>query len=209
MPVPVRRRHREAIDAIAAADPVMSRLVAVHGPARISTAAPVSQRFERLAHSIVHQQLAGAAARTIWERTCDAVDGPVTADAVLETDPEHLRAAGLSRAKLAALLDLAMHVSDGRVRLDTIGRRSDTEVIEELVQVRGIGPWTAQMFLIFALDRLDVWPVGDLGVRHGWGRAYGWTTPPTALELGDLGDPFRPYRSIVAWYCWAAAGAED
>ncbi len=209
MPVSVRRRHREAIAAVAATDPVMARLVAVHGPARIAPAAPIARRFERLAHSIVHQQLAGAAARTIWDRTCAVIGGPFTADAVLDTDPERLKAAGLSRAKLAALVDLAAHVDDGRVRLDTIGRRNDAEVIGELVQVRGIGPWTAQMFLIFALDRLDVWPVGDLGVRHGWGRAYGWTTPPTPEELGDLGDPFRPHRSVAAWYCWAAAGAKD
>jgi DNA-3-methyladenine glycosylase II len=202
----VRRRHREAMAAVAAADPVMAGLVERHGPVRFGGPVPVSSRFERLAHSIVHQQLAGAAARSIWDRTRAVVGDDVTPEAVLGADPDALRGAGLSASKAAALLDLADHVAEGRVRLDRIGRRDDDEVVAELVQVRGIGPWTAQMFLIFALDRLDVWPVGDLGVRNGWGRAYGWTTPPTATDLEELGDPFRPHRSVVAWYCWAAAG---
>ncbi|MCU0310455.1 MAG: DNA-3-methyladenine glycosylase 2 family protein [Acidimicrobiales bacterium] len=205
----VRRHHREAMAAVSAADPVMAALVERHGPVRLERPAPVAARFERLAHSIVHQQLAGAAARSIWERTRTAVGGDVTADALLGTDPEALRAAGLSGAKLAALVDLAAHVADGRVRLDRVGRRDDDAVVAELVQVRGIGPWTAQMFLMFALDRPDVWPVGDLGVRNGWGRAYGWATPPTPGELEVLGDRFRPHRSVAAWYLWAAADGDD
>jgi DNA-3-methyladenine glycosylase II len=94
------------------------------------------------------------------------------------------------------------------VRLDRIGRRSDEEVVAELVQVKGIGPWTAEMFLIFTLRRLDVWPVGDYGVRVGYSRAYGLPEPPTATELEPLGDRFRPYRTIAAWYCWRVVGTK-
>jgi DNA-3-methyladenine glycosylase II len=98
--------------------------------------------------------------------------------------------------------DLAAHVADGRLALDRAGRLSDDELEAQLVQVRGIGPWTAHMFLLFTLQRLDVWPVGDFGVRSGYGIAYGMTEPPTAKELLALGERFRPYRSVAAWYCW-------
>src|SRR5206468_1286737 len=118
-----------------------------------------------------------------------------------------LRGAGLSNAKALSLLDLAMKVADGSVRLERIGRRSDEAIVAELVQVRGIGPWTAEMFLIFTLQRLDVWPAGDYGVRVGYARAYELPELPSAKELVALGDPFRPYRTIAAWYCWRAAGA--
>jgi 3-methyladenine DNA glycosylase/8-oxoguanine DNA glycosylase len=194
---------------VAALDPVFAGLVARHGPMRLGPRPRVEARFEALAHSITHQQLAGAAAATIWSRVRATVDGPFDATAVLDLDPDRLRDAGLSRAKLTALLDLARHVDDGRVRLDRMGRLPDEAVVEELVRVRGIGPWTAQMFLMFTLQRPDVWPVGDLGVRNGWGRAFGWTTPPTSAELVELGERFRPHRSVVAWYCWAAADGGD
>ena len=125
-----------------------------------------------------------------------------------------MRAVGLSRNKMASLRDLAAKVLDGTVVLSPRGlaRESDDEIITRLSAVRGIGPWTAEMFLIFQLRRLDVWPVGDLGVRRGYGLA--WQVPePTARELKPLGEPFRPYRSVAAWYCWRAAelyaGAAD
>ena len=115
---------------------------------------------------------------------------------------------------MASLRDLAAKVLDGTVVLSPRGlaRESDDEIIERLSAVRGIGPWTSEMFLLFQLRRLDVWPVGDLGVRRGYGLA--WQVPtPTARELGPFGDPFRPYRSVAAWYCWRAAelyaGAAD
>src|SRR5262249_34748976 len=117
--------------------------------------------------------------------------------------------AGLSGAKTASLLDLAAKVDDGTVRLDRVGRLSDDAVIQQLVTVRGIGPWTADMFLIFTLHRLDVWPVGDYGVRVGYSRAYGLSEVPTARELAPLGDRFRPYRTYAAWYCWRVAGTEQ
>jgi 3-methyladenine DNA glycosylase/8-oxoguanine DNA glycosylase len=115
-----------------------------------------------------------------------------------------MRAAGLSGAKAASILDLAQRVDAGLLDLTTLGRLSDAAVTEALTRVRGIGPWTADMFLIFALRRLDIWPTGDLGVRVGFGRAFALPETPTAPQLAPLGDPFRPYRSVLAWYCWRA-----
>ncbi len=202
--MPGARRYVEASAAVAALDPVLAELHRLHGPMRVGPPAVVRDRFESLAHSITHQQLAGAAARTIWSRVRTSVPGPFTPEAVLAVDEDALRAAGLSGAKSAALRDLAAHVADGRVRLDRMGRRTDDQVVAELIRVRGIGPWTAEMFLMFTLHRLDVWPVGDLGVRNGWARAHGQPEPPSPDELRVLGERFRPYRSVVAWYCWAA-----
>jgi DNA-3-methyladenine glycosylase II len=133
---------------------------------------------------------------------------------MLSLPDETMRAAGLSGAKVASLRDLAAKVLDGTVVLDPAGLRkeSDAEVVARLTTVRGIGKWTSEMFLMFQLRRLDVWPTGDLGVRKGFGLAWGIPTP-AAKELEPLGDPFRPYRSVVAWYCWRAAelyaGAAD
>lgn len=201
--MPRRSRHAEASAALAAADPVFAGLVARHGPMRIAPAPPVAGRFEALAHSITHQQLAGAAATTIWGRVRATVEGPFTPTAVLDLDDEVLAGAGLSGAKRAALRDLAVHVHDGRVRLDRMGGRSDTDITAELVQVRGIGPWTAAMFLLFTLHRIDVWPTGDLGVRNGWARAHRSAVPSPA-ELEVAGARLAPWRSVAAWYCWAA-----
>jgi 3-methyladenine DNA glycosylase/8-oxoguanine DNA glycosylase len=133
--------------------------------------------------------------------------GPLDPAAVLATPDADLRAAGLSGAKTAAILDLAAHVADGRLALDRTGRLPDETVIDQLVAVRGIGRWTAQMFLIFTLRRLDVWPTGDLGVRAGYGIAYGLSEPPTPKELEVMGEAFRPYRSVAAWYCWRSVEA--
>ena len=125
--------------------------------------------------------------------------------ALLALSDETLKAVGLSANKARSLRDLATKALDGTVVLSPRGlsRQSDEEVITRLSTVRGIGPWTAQMFLMFRLRRLDVWPVGDFGVRQGYGLA--WKVPmPTARELEPLGDPYRPYRTVVAWYCWRA-----
>jgi DNA-3-methyladenine glycosylase II len=155
----------------------------------------------------VYQQLAGAAAAAIHRRLLAAIDDNPTPEKLLTLDAATLRGVGLSANKAASLQDLAGKALGGTVLLNPRGlaRQSDDEVIARLSTVRGIGPWTAQMFLIFQLRRIDVWPTADLGVRHGFGLA--WDIPtPTARELELLGDPFHPYRSVVAWYCWRAAG---
>jgi 3-methyladenine DNA glycosylase/8-oxoguanine DNA glycosylase len=129
----------------------------------------------------------------------------LTAEAVLELDLTALRGAGLSGAKTASVLDLAAHVVDGRLQLQRLGRMADHEVIEHLISVRGIGPWTAQMFLMHELGRLDIWPTGDLGVRTGFSLAFGLGELPSVAEMQRMGERFRPYRSVLAWYCWRVA----
>ncbi|HYL55251.1 MAG TPA: hypothetical protein VEU73_06710 [Gemmatimonadales bacterium] len=160
--------------------------------------------FAALAESILHQQLAGAAARAIHGRFIALFDGDLSSKAVLAVPPRKLRAAGLSRSKVASIRDLATKVADGTVPLQRIGRLTDDEVVARLTVVRGIGRWTAEMFLIFQLRRLDVWPVGDYAVRKGYALAYGLRKPPTPKQLDVAGERFRPYRTVAAWYCWQA-----
>ncbi|NEN04548.1 DNA-3-methyladenine glycosylase 2 family protein [Diaminobutyricibacter tongyongensis] len=195
--------HRQAARILAEQDPVLARLVTEGGLPRFP--APTQTHFAQLVQAITYQQLAGAAARAIHGRLVAALLGEVTPERVLATPPETLRAAGLSGAKLASLLDLSEKVLDGTVVLDSrrLGRQSDEEVVTRLTQVRGIGKWSAEMFLMFQLRRLDIWPTGDLGVRKGFALAWRIATP-TPKQLDALGEPYHPYRSIVAWYCWRA-----
>ena len=185
-------------------DPVIAGLLAQTGPPRLSR--PLESHFATLVRAIVYQQLAGRAAAAIHGRLIAALDGDVQPEGLIALSDETLRAVGLSRAKVASLRDLAAKVLDGTVVLAPRGlsRESDEQIIARLSAVRGIGRWTSEMFLLFQLRRLDVWPVGDLGIRRGYGLA--WQVPtPTARELEPLGDPYRPYRSVLAWYCWRAA----
>jgi DNA-3-methyladenine glycosylase II len=189
---------------LAERDPVIARLLAEAGVPRVARS--TETHFGALVRAIVYQQLAGRAAAAIHGRLLAAMGGDVSAEALLALSDEELRAVGLSRNKMASLRDLAAKVLDGTVLLAPRGlaRESDDEIVARLTAVRGIGPWTAEMFLLFQLRRLDVWPVGDLAVRRGYGLA--WQAPePTARELKPLGEPFRPYRSVAAWYCWRAA----
>jgi len=186
-------------------DPVLDELVERFGPARLRSPTPASQRFETLARAIAYQQLNGNAAATIWGRTVEALAGDVSPETVLAHAPERLRACGLSAAKTASLVDLATRTALGELPLETIGRLPDEEVVELLVTVRGIGRWTAQMFLMSSLGRLDVWPTGDYGVRNGYSKAWSLPAMPSEKELEPLGDRFAGGRSLVAWYCWRAA----
>lgn len=182
----------------------MARLLADAGPPSIP--ASHETHLGTLVRAITYQQLAGPAARSIHGRLLAALDGEVTAERLLALPDEALRGAGLSAAKTASLRDLAAKVLDGAVTLEPrrMARLSDEEVVTQLSSVRGIGRWTAEMFLIFQLRRLDVWPTGDLGVRRGYGLAWG-VPIPTPKQLEALGEPYHPYRSIVAWYCWRAS----
>ena len=192
-----------AITEAAARDPVLANLVSLAGPIRHRPRDPDGP-FGALVRAIVFQQLAGRAARAIHGRVRVAVGGALTPEALTAASDEALRAAGLSGNKLASLRDLSAKVIAGELELQRSSRLSDEELVAELVSVRGIGRWTAEMFLMFELRRLDVWPVDDLGVRQGYGAAWGLDPPPTAKLLDPLGDRFRPYRSIVARYCWQA-----
>src|SRR5438309_1302680 len=198
-----RRRisHTAAARVLAARDPVIAGLLAEAGPPRFRR--PSDSHFGALVRAIVYQQLAGAAASAIHGRLLAKLGGDVEPGALLALSDREMRAVGLSANKTASLRDLARKVSDGTVELSPRGlsRQSDEQITTRLSAVRGIGPWTAHMFLMFQLRRLDVWPVGDFGVRRGYGLA--WKVPmPSARELQPLGDPYRPYRSIAAWYCW-------
>ncbi len=194
--------YRQAALLLAERDPVMAGLVAEAGPPRIPV--PREAPFATLVRSITYQQLATGAARAIHGRLVAAL-GEVTAERVLATPVETLRAAGLSGRKVESLRDLATKALDGTVVLEPrrLARLSDEEITARLSTVRGIGKWSADIFLMFRLRRLDVWPTGDLGVRKGY--ALAWQVPvPTEKQLVPLGEPYRPYRSVLAWYCWRA-----
>ncbi|GIF73671.1 DNA-3-methyladenine glycosylase family protein [Asanoa siamensis] len=197
----------EATGRVAAVDPALARVVRRAGPLRHRKRDPDGP-FGALVRAITFQQLSGRSAIAIHGRLRALVDGPLTPEALLALSTERLRAAGLSGNKTAALRDLAAKVADGTVVLRAGARMSDDEIIERLVTVRGIGPWTAEMFLIFELRRLDVWPVDDLGVRQGLTHIWPRDTVPTAKQLEPEGERFRPYRTVVARYCWAAAAFE-
>jgi 3-methyladenine DNA glycosylase/8-oxoguanine DNA glycosylase len=192
-----------AIDEVAARDPVLAHLVALVGPIGHRPRNP-DGHFGALVRSIVFQQLAGRAAQAILGRVLAVAGGELSPMALAAVPDEALRGAGLSASKLASLRDLSAKVLDGTLDLTAPSGRSDEEIIATLVTVRGIGRWTAEMYLMSELRRLDVWPVDDLGVRQGYGLAWGLDPPPLAKELAPLGEPFRPYRSIVARYCWEA-----
>jgi DNA-3-methyladenine glycosylase II len=201
----VARALVEASAELARREPRLRASVETLGPADLRRGRPRRDHFAELARAICYQQLAGAAARSIHGRFEQLFDGRPTPELVLATPVESLRAVGLSAAKTASIRDLAEKVVSGVVELDRISRRPDDEIARELTLVRGIGRWTAEMFLMFQLGRLDVWPVDDFGVRKGYARLFALAEAPTARALEPLGEPFRPYRSVAAWYCWRAA----
>lgn len=193
-----------AAQILADRDPVIAVLLRDTGPPRLPR--PRGEHFEALARAIVYQQLAGAAAGAIYGRLLTAAGGEIQPERIAALSDEQLRTVGLSRAKVLSLRDLAAKALDGTISLSgrALARKSDAEVEEQLRSVRGIGPWTAQVFMMFRLRRLDIWPTADLGVRRGYGLA--WRVPmPTARELEPLGDPYRPYRTVLTWYCWRAS----
>ena len=202
-PAPPALSNLEAATAaISAVDPMLAAFISRAGPyePRPGQGDPLAS----LARAIVFQQLATRAAAAIHDRFVEAIGGAVTAEAILATDVTALRAAGLSGAKTAALLDLAAKVADGTVPLHGIESLDDDEIISRLTTVRGIGRWTAEMFLMFELQRPDVWPVDDLGVRHGWRLIHDQADVLKPRALHAEGDRFRPYRSVVALFCWHA-----
>jgi len=163
--------------------------------------------FDALAESIVYQQLNGKAAASIWNRVRALYPKRKRLDPakVLATPDETLRAAGLSRAKLAAIKDLAAKTIDGTVPSGrALLRMSDDEIVARLTTVRGIGRWTVEMLLLFDLGRPDVWPVDDYGVRKGFAKTFGKRKLPTPKQLMKHGEKWRPYRSVAAWYFWRA-----
>jgi DNA-3-methyladenine glycosylase II len=159
--------------------------------------------YGALLRSIVGQQLSTKAARTIYERVAALYGGETpTPQQIIDTDPDDLRAAGLSRAKAAYLRSLAEHVIDGELPIDQLAELPDEEVYEVLTAVKGLGRWTVDMFMIFHLGRPDVLPVGDLGIRKGMQIQYGLDELPKADEMERIAEPWRPHRSLASLYLW-------
>lgn len=202
LPVTLPRHDPAAAAAALSNHPVLGPMVRFAGPPELPDRA--LDHFAMLLRSITFQQLATRAALTIHGRVLDALGGDATAEAVLATPDDALRGAGLSASKLASIRDLAIRATAGSIGLENIHEVDDEEAIARLTTVRGIGVWTAQMFLMFQLQRPDVWPTGDLGVRAGWAKMHGEPEPPSAKELDLLGHGFRPFRTAVAWYCYRA-----
>lgn len=190
---------------IARRDKAFKPIIALAGlpPLRLR-AAPVAQRYPALVRSITHQLLATSAATTIHGRVVEACGGQVSAETILGVGSEKLRAAGLNDTKAHAMVLLAEEVLQQRIHLRQHGRMSDDEVMREVVTVRGIGPWTAHMYLISTLARRDVWPVGDYGVRNGWSLLHGIDEIVSEAQLRIDGERFMGVRTAVAWYCWEA-----
>lgn len=195
-----------AVDHLRARDKRLGRLIDKVGPFRLRPAAMQSP-FEALAESIVYQQLTGKAAATIWARVVALFRPrrmPRPQD-LLDASDEALRGAGLSRSKAAALKDLAAKALQGTVPgADALEKLSDAEIVERLTAVRGIGPWTVEMMLIFRLARPDVLPATDYGVRKGFAKTFGHKELPKPAALLEYGERWRPYRSVASWYMWRA-----
>ena len=189
------------------ADPILCEIINRVGEYRLEYREP---SFETLVRSIVYQQLSGRVASVIFTRLVSAVGGKLTPASVLKLRPARMRAAGLSAQKTAYIRDLARHTRDGRVVFDELDQLPDEAVIETLTIVKGIGVWTAHMFLIFALRRPDVLPTGDLGIRSAIRKAYGLSELPKPAEIENFARPWRPYCTVASWYLWRSLepGAE-
>lgn len=184
-------------------DPRLRALIKKHGPCGI-TKHRTRDPFASLVGTITSQQLSTKAADTIYKRVVDVVGGRegLTPDALLAADPTALRAAGLSNQKVAYVRDLAGRVKSGALDLHALDEHGDEDVIAAITAVKGLGLWSAQMFLMFRLNRPDIWPIGDLGIVRGVQHLHGMKRRPSPRTMERLGEAWRPYRSIAAWYLW-------
>ena len=187
------------------ADPTLGRIIKKVGPCKLHAVAP-RDPFEALAMSIASQQLSTKAADTIFRRFCDLFtpDRRPTPERVMTMTDEEIRACGFSRPKVGFIKDLAGHVLDGRLDLAGLKKHPDDEVMRQLVAVKGIGRWTAEIFLMFRLGRPDILPADDLGLMNAVHRAYKLRKRPDAKRLRKMGDAWSPHRSVAAWYLWAS-----
>ena len=202
--MPTATPPRDIAELIGRRDRAFRSLIEEIGPPPVRRGAPVAQRFPTLIRSITHQLLATSAAATIHGRVHALCNEDISVESVLAVGADVLRSAGLNRTKALAMVDLAERVRDGRVQLARHGRMGDADVVRDITVVRGIGPWTAHMYLMHTLARPNVWPVGDYGVRNGWSVVHGMGETISEVALRELGDRFAGHRSSVAWYCWRA-----
>ncbi len=183
-------------------DPKLGALIKRFGPCGLATSRKID-RFAMTVRSIVSQQLSAKAASTIHGRVLEALKpGKATPANILALEQDRLRACGMSWAKIASVRDLASKISEGSLALDALDELDDEAVIEALTAVRGIGRWSAEMFLIFRLGRPDILPVGDVGVQRAMRRLYGLRKHPSPSRMTQLARPWRPYRSVACWYLW-------
>lgn len=182
-----------------ARDPIMAALAARHG---IIHFIPDTDSYSRLVRAIVSQQISGRAAQTIYGRLCLLTGAVPLPERIAELPDDAMRGCGLSRNKQLAIRDLTTRVIDGRLDIARLPFLPDADVVAQLVTVRGVGRWSAEMLLLFGLGRPDVLPVDDLGVRAGIGRAYGLSALPTFAQTRDIAGPWRPYASAAAYYLW-------
>ena len=191
---------RKAINHLKKADPVMAAIIAKTGPYRMQYREPV---FQTLVRSIVYQQLSGKAASTIFNRLAEAAKvTPMTPDAILKLRPQRMRTLGLSKQKTVYIRELARLTRDGEVQFERLPEMEDAVIIETLTRVKGVGVWTVHMFLMFALKRPNVLPVGDLGVRAAIKKAYGLSEMPKPQDMERIAAAWHPYCSIASWYLW-------
>jgi len=195
----------EADEHLRSVDHVMRRLIDERGPIDPATDRRGSRPdpYEALARAIVGQQLSTKAARSIWERLLEILGGKLLPPAELLTmDPETIRSAGLSRSKVSFLLDLAQRIDDGRLDLARLADLADEDIVAELIEIKGVGPWTAEMFLMFHLGRPDVVSTGDLGIRRAVQIEYGLDDLPGPTDLERIAEPWRPHRTLGCLYLW-------
>ena len=204
MPQRIRFSATRAYRHLRGADPVVGALIDEHGPFR---ARPGGDPYGSLMRTILFQQLSGPAARTIqrrWYALYGDEERTPQPEEILGRSDEHFRGAGVSRQKAGYLRDLAQHVVSGSLDFDALDEMPDDAVTKALTRVRGIGEWSAHMFLMFELGRPDVLPVGDLGVRNGMRVAYALEETPTPAQAREIGEPWTPYCTVGSWYMWRA-----
>jgi DNA-3-methyladenine glycosylase II len=191
---------KRAINHLKKADPVLAAIIERVGPYRIDYREPI---FQTLVRSIVYQQLNGKAALTIFNRLAAAAKAdPLTPESILRLRPARMRTLGLSKQKLTYIRELARFTKSGEINFDLYPKLEDAHVVEHLTRVKGVGVWTAHMFLIFALRRPDVLPTGDFGVRAAMKKAYNLPAMPTPAEMERIASAWRPYCSVASWYLW-------
>ena len=190
---------RKAINHLKKSDPILRAIIERVGPCRMEFGEPV---FHSLAEAIVYQQLNGKAAVTIFNRFTALAGEPVTPEGILKLTPENMRTVGLSKQKSSYLFDMAERASRGEIDFARLPDLTDEEVIKHLTQVKGVGVWTAHMFLMFTLKRPNVLPTGDFGVQMAIKKHYGKRKLPKPLQMEKIARPWEPYRSIACWYLW-------
>ena len=196
---------KKIVSEISATDKKFAKVIAAHPLCTIGRNPKPVTHFEALVESVISQQLAVKAADTIFGRVKQAAGGRIIPSRIAAISESHFRAAGVSGAKFKTIQGLADAAISKRININKLHEiESDEEIFSQLTGLWGIGPWTVDMFMMFQLGRLDIWPTGDLGVRRGWEKIYSLKEEIAPNALEKKGEKFRPYRSVTAWYCWRA-----